>query len=225
MFYGRSSDGEKTNIKDAMKSARYFCPGCGAPLVQKKGEVNVWHFAHAKGTTCDAFTENKMTEWHLAHQEEFPADCREVRLERDGKVHIADVRVDDFTVEFQHSPIDPETFRERSRFYRGFGSLAWVFDCRKQWEDGMIESAYRRDYPVFDKYGYSVYMGYNVYAFRWKRRKKLFDSWNRGDFLLALDTGKTLLVVSAPPTDSGVFLAILMSPKEFTESILSASGF
>lgn len=93
----------------------------------------MWHFAHAKNTSCDLFTENKMTEWHFMHQEKFPEQCREVRLKNGQKVHIADIKDGRAIIEFQHSPICNEDFEERSTFYSAFGHLIWVFDFIDKW--------------------------------------------------------------------------------------------
>ena len=139
MIYGHTSHGKRVSADVATRDDEYFCPGCGAKLILKQGEIRAKHFAHATGSFCSAFTENKMTEWHISHQMNFPEECREVRLEKDGVVHIADVKDGNLIVEFQHSPISNEAFEERSLFYSQFGHLVWVFDCIEKWENDSIK--------------------------------------------------------------------------------------
>lgn len=140
MFFGQSETGERVSAFVANKANKYICPGCGARLILKQGQINTWHFAHANGTECEAFTENKMTTWHLWHQEEFPEECREVRLEDPeyGRTWIADVKCGPLVIEFQHSPIDTETFEERTYFYSQYGRLVWVFDFQEKYERNQI---------------------------------------------------------------------------------------
>lgn len=62
-------------------------------------------------------------------QEQFPIECREVVMKHNGEIHRADVFKDGVVVEFQHSPITPQEFRERNTFYNTLGyKVAWVFD-------------------------------------------------------------------------------------------------
>lgn len=165
MKFGRTKQNERISADVAKKGNEFFCPCCNAPLVLKQGEINDWHFAHANGAECDAFTESKMSEWHIKHQEEFPEDCREVRLEYEGVVHIADVKVGDVIIEFQHSPMNNEVFEERCRFYSRFGHLVWVFDFREQWEKQQIIWIQKQ---VGHDYGY----------FAWKNANKMLGQYD-----------------------------------------------
>ena len=45
-------NGERINIKDAEKGKDYYCPCCNSLLVQKKGKIMVWHYAHKSLTDC-----------------------------------------------------------------------------------------------------------------------------------------------------------------------------
>lgn len=140
MFFGQLETGERVSALKADKTNRYICPVCGSNLILKQGKINAWHFAHESGTDCDAFTENKMTKWHIWHQEEFPEECREVRLEdtEEGRVWIADIKCGNMIIEFQHSPMDIDTFERRSAFYSKYGRLVWVFDFREKYQSGQI---------------------------------------------------------------------------------------
>lgn len=140
MKFAQTSDGARISADLATKDRVYHCPGCLAPLTLKQGKIYSWHFAHKNDAVCDAFTENKMTKWHLWHQEEFPEECREVRLNdpETGTTYIADIKCGNLIVEFQHSPIDNETFENRSLFYSKFGRLVWVFDFQDKYEKELI---------------------------------------------------------------------------------------
>lgn len=140
MKYGQLDDGTRVSADYASKLNKHFCPGCGAALILKQGPINDWHFAHESGKDCDAFTENKMTEWHIMHQRDFPEEYREVRLEDPecNEVHIADIKCGNLIIEFQHSHIDNETFENRTEFYSQYGRVVWVFDFMDKWDDGKI---------------------------------------------------------------------------------------
>lgn len=98
-----------------------FCPGCGAQLHPKCGEINVWHWAHAGGD-CDPWHEGE-TSWHLNWKALFPPDWQEVVM----GPRRADIRTPRFVIELQHSPISPAEIREREEFY---GEMIWIFDVR-----------------------------------------------------------------------------------------------
>jgi len=187
MKFGRLEDGTRISADVATKGdTKYMCPCCGARLVLKQGPLRDWHFAHESDAECDAFTESKMSEWHIKHQEQFPEQCREVRLELDGVVHIADIMIDGLIIEFQHSPMSNETFEERSRFYSKFGRLLWVFDCRKQWTESNIVWIEKK---VGSERGY----------FEWRYPSKMLGQYDfkksRVDLFLELDlTGWGCLV-------------------------------
>lgn len=162
MQYGYGTENERVSAFNAKRGDQYHCPGCGAPLVLKQGPIKASHFAHASNTVCDAFRENK-TEWHIVNQSKFPEECQEVRLEKNGIVHIADVKYGDVIIEYQHSPMNNETFEERCNFYPQFGHLIWVFDAREEWHSGRIAPTHPRpgfkwQYPnqMLGKYDFSV---------------------------------------------------------------------
>lgn len=128
MLYGCDDQNKRISAEDAERKGKYSCPVCGAKLVLKRGKINIPHFAHEKNSKCDSLLENKMTLWHIQHQMYFGSDEREVILQADGVKHIADVKTGNVIIEFQHSPISYDDFRERSNFYHRFGTIVWVFD-------------------------------------------------------------------------------------------------
>lgn len=62
-----------------------------------------------------------MTAWHKSWQDEFPIECREVKV---GE-HRADVLVDDFVIEFQHSSLPGPEIKAREQAYK---NLIWIID-------------------------------------------------------------------------------------------------
>lgn len=113
-----------TNYDKVEHKGRVQCAE-GHLVVGKKGEKVIWHYAHTKGTECRASRE--MGTWHHWWQDRVEDDCLEIRMNRDGKLHIADMQNGDNTVvEFQKSVISPEIIKEREDFY---GDMIWIFCC------------------------------------------------------------------------------------------------
>lgn len=124
-------NGEKT---EATKGAKGFCPSCGLELVAKCGEVKVKHWAHKGNRNCDPWWENE-TEWHRSWKGNFPVDWQEVNHTNlaTGKKHRADVKTQNgWTLEFQHSFLNPEERLTRITFYQ---KLVWVVDGTRRKTD------------------------------------------------------------------------------------------
>ncbi len=136
MFIALNHNGERVTIEEAVKSEKYICPDCHSELIQKRGSVNIHHFAHTAGGDCDSWSE--MTEWHLEWQNQFQEQYREITL---GE-HRADIKVDDYIIEFQHSPISEDDLKERINFYTHYGKLIFLFDLR---EKNIYSNRWRRN--------------------------------------------------------------------------------
>lgn len=113
MFVARDTEGTLIWADEANKQTDYFCPVCSGKLILRAGEVNAHHFAHEAGA-CPDHWHYDMSDWHKTMQEQFPIECREVVMKHNGEIHRADVFKDGVVVEFQHSPITPQEFRERN---------------------------------------------------------------------------------------------------------------
>lgn len=96
----------------------------------KCGEIVVWHWAHRGAESeCDPWW--RESAWHLAWKSLFPEEQVEVRVERDGVVHRADVMTPLGVIEFQNSPISLQEIRAREEFY---GPMYWVFNVQDPYE-------------------------------------------------------------------------------------------
>lgn len=112
----------------------------------------MWHFAH-KADECADLWHYDMSEWHLAMQEHFPEEQREVVVRYNGQIHRADILKDDMVIEFQHSPIAIDELRERNSFYRAAGyKVAWVLDFSEQYGTGAIADVPRNDDALMYKW-------------------------------------------------------------------------
>jgi len=97
--------------------AKAVCPGCGAPVIAKCGEIVMWHWSHLT-KDCDPWYEPESV-WHRQWKEHFPENWREVVI---GK-HRADIKTPHGVVEFQASSIGSTEVKERENFY---GKMIWV---------------------------------------------------------------------------------------------------
>ena len=139
MFIALNEENERVSIDKADKEKHFSCPICGESVsVKAIDSLSVKaHFAHKRGTECFDTWKHDMSEWHYNWQCLFPEENREVVVEKDGVKHRADVLINNFVIEFQHSPITAEEIIERNNFYLNCGyTVIWVFDA-----DGKIKNA------------------------------------------------------------------------------------
>lgn len=150
-----------------------MCPE-GHPVIAKRGTIKVHHFAHKSQCACSSH-DNK-GEWHIRFQDRARKEYQEVRVNDGERVHIADTLVPiatngckGYVIEYQHSPMDTKTMRERENFYTKAGyHLVWVFDTKmwdyrfvREWMDvGMLLANIRKlsgsDFPMNAAYTGSV---------------------------------------------------------------------
>lgn len=134
MFFALDKNDNRIGINDAIKGEKYFCPICNGELVVKDGKINAKHFAHL--SSCVDSWHYDLSEWHLKMQSFFPKENREVVVFGNGKHHRADILIDKTVIEFQHSPISAEEYKERTDFFLSLGyRIAWVFDVDDQWKN------------------------------------------------------------------------------------------
>jgi competence protein CoiA len=107
-----------------------LCPACDAPMVAKCGRIITWHWAHAGGESCDPWRQGE-TQWHLDWKQRFlAAGARiEVRIERNGVMHIADVVGGppnaEFVLELAGVYPPADQIAKREAFY---GRMAWLYN-------------------------------------------------------------------------------------------------
>lgn len=117
MMYALTAQGSKV---EASPGGSALCPCCSSPVIAKCGAINIWHWAHRKGSDCPDWHEPE-TAWHREWKSCAPPQCREVTV---GK-HRADVLVNGTAIEFQHSSISVDDIWNREDNYQ---KLIWVVD-------------------------------------------------------------------------------------------------
>ncbi len=147
MLSAIDSNGNKHFIDDVSRAEQFFCPICQQKLMQKrKGEQRRAHFAHyglkdKSYTPCADKWHYDMTDWHSDWQLQFPLENYEVVIEADGKKHRADVLINDTVIEFQHSSLSWQEFKERTDFYSAAGyKVIWLFDLRRPFSENRIHT-------------------------------------------------------------------------------------
>lgn len=132
-------------------------------MLAKCGEINVWHWAHVKGESCDAWYEPE-TLWHRTWKASFKPEWTEVIIARDGKRHIADVLTNKgLVIELQNSPISPAIIREREAFYGD--TMMWIVNA-KPFRNNFGLLPYEAQYPEYMHQGQVI---------DWPTKKVLFD--------------------------------------------------
>ena len=114
MQFAVDADGERVLPSPKAKA---MCPGCGAPVIAKCGEIVMWHWSHLT-KDCDPWYEPESV-WHRQWKERFPESWREAVI---GS-HRADIKTPHGVVEFQASSISSTEVQERENFY---GKMIWV---------------------------------------------------------------------------------------------------
>lgn len=76
------------------------------------------------------------TDWHTFWQEQVSKQYTEIAITKDGKRHIADIKIGDKVYEIQHSPISKEEIEERERFYK---DMCWIVDCLSENRRKIVE--------------------------------------------------------------------------------------
>lgn len=133
---------------EPFKGGRSICPLCGNVLIAHCGDINAWHWQHYKAIDCDSWKEPE-TAWHLNWKKRWPANEREVIIEKDGKKHIADVRNKNaIVIEFQNSPISMSTIAAREAFY---GKMFWVINAKNFVEHLNIWSLVTKELKVLEE--------------------------------------------------------------------------
>ena len=108
------------------------CPFCGEDVIPKCGNIKIHHWAHKSKDNCDSWWEHE-TEWHRQWKNIFPDRCQEFILydEITKEKHVADVRINNLVLEFQHSSISETERISREKFYK---NMFWIIDAREYYK-------------------------------------------------------------------------------------------
>ncbi len=140
MYSAVNTSGLHVEIEDAIlePNEKYFCLLCGSELIIKNGNINICHFAHKVIGKCDTFTTD-MSEWHRTWQKQFPIENREIIIGFGNVKHRADICVNNYIIEFQHSTISQNEFDARNLFYTSAGyKIIWIFDFIEEYNNNSI---------------------------------------------------------------------------------------
>lgn len=136
----------RIHVDDASRKEKYYCPTCGGELCIKRGNIKIHHFSHLSTSTCDGWHYD-MSEWHSSWQNQFPIDNQEVVFRKGEEKHRADVFIKNTVIEFQHSHIKYDEFKERNIFYNSLGyKVIWIFDATTAFLNGDIKEYYDCNY-------------------------------------------------------------------------------
>ena len=192
MYIALDENKIRVHIENADKSKQYFCPVCGEKLIIKAVDsLSIKpHFAHKKGTECLDTWQHDMSEWHYNWQCLFPEEFREVVVEEDGIKHRADVLINDYVIEFQHSPITAVEIEERNTFYLNCGyKVIWVFDAQNK-----VKNIYGTEYNI-DPFKDDL---------EWKRARREFDIPTPSGVFVFIEYETKLS--TNPPQEAGILL-------------------
>ena len=133
MFTALDKNNNLINIEDTKVGEDYFCKHCKEKVFAKakNSDKKAPHFCHNKSSNCvEQWAQHDMSEWHKTWQNYFPLECQERIVTNNSIKHIADILVNEFVIEFQHSPISLKNFSDRNQFYTSLGyKVVWVFDA------------------------------------------------------------------------------------------------
>lgn len=137
-------NGKLIYAEHALKGEPYYCKVCNREMRLRDGGEKIPHFYHVSnlGKKNDPLscTSDKwhyeMSDWHYGWQTNFPIECAEISLIVGSMRHRADIIINKTVVEFQHSNMKIEEFRERNEFYTSLGyEVVWVFDLQEKWDN------------------------------------------------------------------------------------------
>ena len=75
MFFANNVHGERIHIDSAEPKGKYYCPACGALMIQKRGNINAHHFSHKSSTDFLIIFSNLRKCWKGLLYQAFPAFC------------------------------------------------------------------------------------------------------------------------------------------------------
>jgi competence protein CoiA len=131
-------DDIRVYASSAEKGFDYFCPGCGAALILRKGRVRIHHFAHHPPVSCAwevgetlAHLEAKLALRDAlssrAHRAELEWPVASLAGDRRADVFIWEMLGGQIAFELQHTGIGIDEIERRSRAYMAAGlAVVWL---------------------------------------------------------------------------------------------------
>ena len=216
MLIAYDKNKERVSIRNASSIEKYYCPLCMEELVQKKGTIRCHHFAHKAGSACSEFKYYDTSEWHLNWQNKFPVESQEViKMDENGKKHIADILIGNTVVEFQHSNLPYEAFNDRNKFYSDLEyKVIWVFDG-----NAIFNSGYS---------GGSIYFRTPLKCLKeLDTIPKYLNIFVEGtmSYNLFEEEGKFLYHIGGIDQETGIYFNGKCTPDEFYEKVINNKEF
>ena len=140
MLFALNTNKEKIYAEQAVKTDNFICPGCNKPVILKKGDSKISHFAHKVTDKClfahgetEAHLKGKDFFYNLLKNQNINVEL-EVPLFNKNKdlIRIADILVyyDELRpipIEIQNSALKEETLKKRIKDYKKAGCYAlWI---------------------------------------------------------------------------------------------------
>ena len=70
MLFANDYNDNKIHIEETQSNQTYYCPYCGTPLIMKKGDIRLHHFAHSNRHQCtDSWEQNHTYDMSIWHNE------------------------------------------------------------------------------------------------------------------------------------------------------------
>lgn len=169
-----------------------ICDICKGRVFSKCGEINVWHWAHFSGKNCDSWFEPESL-WHKRWKMTFGKENAEIRIEKDGKYHIADILTSqNIVIELQNSNISKPIIRQREEFYGE--RMIWLVNGEKFkssltakdiWEDqDYLELQSLPRPPVrWERRAPAIQKGVHGQFFRWNKPRRSWEDVQRPVFV------------------------------------------
>jgi len=163
-------DIQKRKIHASFSGQRAVCPGCGAVVIGKCGDIVPHYWSHLSGSDCDPWFE-PLTQWHIEWQnilKRYRGAEIEKTISKGNIHHRADAVLSDGRIfELQYSGISIREISEREEFYGK--KLVWIFDAIDAYRNGRLKLRETRHY--------------GKYAFAWKHPRISIAYATRNVFL------------------------------------------
>ncbi len=235
MFKALNKYNESVSIENANVNEFYFCQICNQKLKQVHSINRAPHFSHiGKPKTgnknyipCTDRWHYCKTEWHREWQKRFPEECQECVVSNGTEKHIADVLINNTVIEFQHSSISIDEFRERNYFYTQCGyKVVWIFDMSLPFKIGEFQKDSKKDNKLYWRSAPKLFRNMNLKEENITLIFQFIDT-NDEDFNVDEEANILVHVTHAYKEFSELYLKRLngFSVKNFIETINNGSFF